>query len=93
MTGNTISLLVVFWAGKVSQIWRLALRWGTEAIVRRKTRSCYLPRAHDAAAEEAAAIAYAPGNEAGHAEINARAPNYPPAQMLYAFAIENVLRV
>src|SRR5262249_58181812 len=29
---------------------------------------------------------------AGVAEIKAIAPNYPPAQLLYAYAIENVLK-
>ena len=38
-------------------------------------------------AEEEAA-----GNDAGVAEIKAIAPNYPPAQLMYAYAIENVLK-
>jgi hypothetical protein len=38
-------------------------------------------------AEEEAA-----GNDAGHAEIKAIPPNYPPAQLMYAYAIENVLK-
>jgi hypothetical protein len=38
------------------------------------------------ASEEAA------GNDAGVAEIKAIAPNYPPAQLMYAYAIENVLK-
>ncbi len=49
-------------------------------------------RAYDAAVKEAQAIAFAEGNDCGSAQISARAPNYPPAQLLYAYAIENVLK-
>jgi hypothetical protein len=38
------------------------------------------------AGEEAA------GNDAGVADIKAVQPNYPPAQLMYAYAIENVLK-
>jgi hypothetical protein len=48
-------------------------------------------RAHDEATKQAVAIAYTGSNESGHAEILCRPPNYPPAQVLYAYAIENVL--
>ena len=44
------------------------------------------------AEEEAVAKAYAEGIDSGSAEINAVAPNYPPAQLMYAYAIENVLK-
>jgi len=49
-------------------------------------------RAHDDATKVAMADAYSPGKKAGHAEVLARAPNYPPAQLLYAYAIENALK-
>src|SRR5690348_13882869 len=49
-------------------------------------------QAHTAAEKEAAAEACSDGNDAGVAEIKAMPPNYPPAQLLYAFAIENVLK-
>jgi len=49
-------------------------------------------RAHDEAVKVAMGKAYAEGETAGHAEVPARTPNYPPAQVLYAYAIENVLK-
>jgi len=49
-------------------------------------------RAYAAAQEEAVAEAYSDGRTAGVVEIKAIPPNYPPAQLLYAFAIENVLK-
>jgi hypothetical protein len=49
-------------------------------------------QAHAATEKEAVAEAYSDGNDAGVAEIKAVPPNYPPAQLLYAFAIENVLK-
>jgi len=47
-------------------------------------------QAHKIAEEEAAAVSVHDGT--GVAEIKAVAPNYPPAQLLYAYAIENVLK-
>jgi hypothetical protein len=44
------------------------------------------------AEQEAVAEAYSDGKDAGVAEIKAVPPNYPPAQLLYAYAIENVLK-
>jgi hypothetical protein len=49
-------------------------------------------RAYEAATQEATAIAYSGTNKSGHAEILSPPPNYPPAQLLYAYAIENVLK-
>ena len=49
-------------------------------------------QAHAVAEQEAVAAAYADGNNAGVAEIKATPPNYPAAQLLYAYAIENVLK-
>lgn len=49
-------------------------------------------RAHSAAVEHAMAEAYSDGHDAGVAEVGALLPNYPPAQLLYAYAIENVLK-
>jgi hypothetical protein len=49
-------------------------------------------KAHSVAEIEAVGDAYSEGNDAGVAEIKAIPPNYPPAQLLYAFAIENVLK-
>jgi hypothetical protein len=49
-------------------------------------------RAHADAEQEAVAEAYSDGKDAGVAEIKAMPPNYPPAQLLYAYAIENVLK-
>jgi len=49
-------------------------------------------RACDLATQQATAIAYSEGNKSGSAEIECSPPNYPPAQLLYAYAIENVLK-
>ena len=49
-------------------------------------------RAYDDAVKHAQGIAFSEGNDTGHAEIKARTPNYPPAQVLYAYAIENALK-
>jgi hypothetical protein len=49
-------------------------------------------RAHKAAVQQALAIACTGTNAAGTVEIACAAPNYPPAQVLYAYAIENVLK-
>jgi hypothetical protein len=50
-------------------------------------------RAYDVARQEALSAACAsPEAGAGSAEIRCEPPNYLPAQMLYAFALENVLK-
>src|SRR5207248_8482943 len=49
-------------------------------------------QARKVADEEALAQAERNGTDFGTAEIKAIAPNYPPAQLLYAYAIENVLK-
>jgi hypothetical protein len=49
-------------------------------------------RAYDDAERDALAEACSPGNDIGVAEIKAAPPNYPPAQLLYAYAIENLLK-
>ena len=49
-------------------------------------------RAHEEATQQAVTIAYTGINQSGYAEIQSRPPNYPPAQLLYAYAIENVLK-
>jgi hypothetical protein len=69
------------------------LRDAAEVICKHE-RAAEIPyfQAHTAAEKEAAAKAYSDGNDAGVAEIKAMPPNYPPAQLLYAFAIENVLK-
>ncbi|KRP89237.1 hypothetical protein AOQ73_26830 [Bradyrhizobium pachyrhizi] len=49
-------------------------------------------RAHSEAVEQAMAEAYSEGRDAGVVEVRALPPNYPPAQLLYAYAIENALK-
>jgi len=44
------------------------------------------------AEQEALAVSVRDGTDTGVADIKAIAPNYPPAQLLYAYAIENVLK-
>jgi hypothetical protein len=63
------------------------LRDGAEVILKHEFRAEFpYFQALKIAEEEAA------GNDAGVAEIKAIAPNYPPAQLMYAYAIENVLK-
>jgi hypothetical protein len=49
-------------------------------------------QARKIAEEEAVAVSVRDGTHAGVADIKVIAPNYPPAQLLYAYAIENVLK-
>jgi hypothetical protein len=69
------------------------LRDAAEAILKHELPN-EIPyfRAHSIAEKEALADAYSEGKDAGVAEIKAVPPNYPPAQLLYAYAIENVLK-
>lgn len=69
------------------------LRDAAEAILQHEVQF-EIPyfRAHDEAVQQALAIACTGDNTAGSAEITCRAPNYPPAQVLYAYALENVLK-
>jgi hypothetical protein len=86
----------VFKAAQSPSSWLLTaerLRDGAEAILAHEQRFevAYF-RAYRAATEEAVAIAYSEGNDAGVADIEARAPNYPAAQLLYGYALENLLK-
>ncbi len=67
------------------------LRDAAEIILRHEVEK-EIPyfRAHAASVQQA--TAYSEGLDAGVTEIQALAPNYPPAQLLYAYAIENVLK-
>jgi hypothetical protein len=69
------------------------LRDAAEAILKHELPN-EIPyfKAHADAEQEALAEAYSEGKDAGIAEIKAVPPNYPPAQLLYAYAIENVLK-
>jgi hypothetical protein len=49
-------------------------------------------RAYEAAVQEALPHACVSPEGAAHAEIKCEPPNYRPAQLLYAYAIENVLK-
>lgn len=69
------------------------LRDGAEAILtHEQALEVDFLRAYDAATKEAAAIAYSEGRHAGVADIEARAPNYPAAQLLYGYALENLFK-
>jgi hypothetical protein len=69
------------------------LRDGAEAILAKESEY-ELPyvQAHSNAIRMAAEIAASDGNEFGIQEIKARVPNYPVAQLLYAYARENLLK-
>jgi hypothetical protein len=86
----------VFKAAQAPASWLLTaerLRDAAEAILAHEQgfEVAYF-RAYTAATEKAAAIAYAEGNDSGMAEIQARAPNYPAAQLLYGYALENLFK-
>jgi hypothetical protein len=69
------------------------LRDAAESVLRHE-QQFEIPyfRAYEAAQQKAVGLAYAEGQTEGIATIEAIPPNYPPAQLLYAFAIENVLK-
>jgi hypothetical protein len=69
------------------------LREGAEVILSHE-QAFEMPylQAYNAAAKEASAIAYSEGKDSGFAEIKSRAPNYPVAQLLYGYALENLLK-
>ena len=86
----------VFKAAQSPQLWLLSasrLRDGAEAILEKELKY-ELPyiRAHKQAFGQATANAYSDRNDAGTAEIKARVPNYPVAEMLYGYALENLLK-
>lgn len=66
---------------------------GGEAILTRELQHevSYF-QAYDQATQKAMSLAYSDGNDSGVAEIESRVPNYPVAQLLYAYAIENLLK-
>jgi hypothetical protein len=81
---------LVFEAGQQPAAWLRSaerLRDAAEVILKHE-----LPAeiAYKIAKEEA--ITDAHGNDASSAYIKAIPPNYPPAQLLYAYAVENVLK-
>jgi hypothetical protein len=85
-----------FKAAQQPAAWLLSaerLRDGADAILKHEL-SAEIPyfRANKIAEEEAVAEAYSDCNDVGVAEIKAMPPNYPPAQLIYAYAIENVLK-
>jgi hypothetical protein len=86
----------IFRAAQSSASWLLSaerLRDGAEAILAHEQafEISYF-QAHNAATQKAMAIAYSDGNDSGIADIEARVPNYPSAQLLYAYALENLLK-
>jgi len=96
MTQSELTPQEYFKAAQQPVTWLLSaesLRDAAEVVIRREDEFLvpYL-RAYDEAVKIAVANAYAEGEKAGHAEIPCRTPNYPPALVLYAYAIENVLK-
>jgi hypothetical protein len=86
----------LFKAGQQPAAWLRSarhLRDAAEAILKheRPAEVAYL-QALKIADEEAQAESVRADTGVGHADIKATAPNYPPAQLLYAYAIENVLK-
>jgi hypothetical protein len=86
----------LFTAGQQPASWLRSagrLRDAAEAIIKHELpaeRSYF--QAWKIADEEASAESLRNETGVGHADIKAIAPNYPPAQLLYAYAIENVLK-
>jgi hypothetical protein len=96
MAGARLSQQQMYRAAQNPANWLLSaerLRKAAEIILSHEmTQEVPYFRAHDAATQEALAIAYTDPNKTGSAEIACEPPNYPPAQVLYAYAIENVLK-
>src|SRR6516225_9921807 len=87
---------LVFEAGQQAAAWlRRAghLRDAAEVILRHELQAeISYSLARKIAEEEAAAARVRYGADLAVADIKATAPNYPPGQLLYAYAIENVLK-
>jgi hypothetical protein len=86
----------LFKAGQQPAAWLRSagrLRDAAEAILKHElsTERAY-SQAREIADEEASAESARNDSGVGSADIKAIAPNYPPAQLLYAYAIENVLK-
>jgi len=96
MTGGRLTRQQMYRAAQKAGNWLLSgerLRDAAEIILKHElAQEVPYFRAHEAATHEAVALAYSGTNEAGQAEIRCLPPNYPPAQVLYAYAIENVLK-
>lgn len=96
MTGARLTPQKVYRAAQNPANWLLSaerLRDAAEAILKAEVvKEVPYFRAHDEATQEALSIACTGSNKSGHAEIKCDPPNYPPAQLLYAYAIENVLK-
>jgi hypothetical protein len=86
----------VFKAGQQPAAWLRSagrLRDAAEAILKHElpAERAY-SQAHEIADKEASAESVRNDTGVGSADIKAIAPNYPPAQLLYAYAIENALK-
>src|ERR1700746_1534751 len=96
MTGFRLTQQGLFRAAQNPVNWLLSserLRDAAEIVLRHEMAN-EVPyfRAYEEATQQALSIACSGTNEAGSAEIACEPPNYPPAQVLYAYAIENVLK-
>jgi hypothetical protein len=85
MTNDKLTPQEIFKGAQQPVCWLLSaesLRDAAEVIIKREDEYLvpYL-RACDQAVNLAMGRAYAEGETAGHAEIPARTPNYPPAQL------------
>jgi hypothetical protein len=96
MNGARLTLQQVYRAGQKPTSWLRSaerLRDAAETILSAEVvKEIPYFRAHEEATQQALSIACTGTNKAGHAEIPCDPPNYPPAQLLYAYAIENVLK-
>jgi hypothetical protein len=96
MSGARLTSRQMYKAGQNPISWLLGadrLRDAAEIIIKAEVvREVPYFRAHDDAVQEALSIACTGNNESGQAEIKCDPPNYPPAQLLYAYAMENLLK-
>lgn len=96
MTGARLTLQAMYRAAQNPVGWLISaerLRDAAEVILKAEVvKEIPYFRAHDEATQEALSIACTGSNKSGHAEIKCDPPNYPPAQLLYAYAIENLLK-
>jgi hypothetical protein len=96
MSDARLTMAHMYKAAQNPTSWLLSaeqLRDAAEVIINAEVaREMPYFRAYDEAAQDALSIACTGTNESGHAEIKSDPPNYPPAQLLYAYAMENVLK-
>jgi hypothetical protein len=96
MSGPRLTVQQIYKGAQTPTSWLLSgerIRDAAEVIIGTEVAK-EIPyfRAHEEAVQIALSIACTGSNKSGQAEIKCDPPNYPPAQLLYAYAMENLLK-